>query len=377
MNNEKIDDLIIRYLTGECSPEEEKELLAWSTLSDENANYFQQIKYVWLSSVQLEDEKASRADFSPDVNDLDFFKASRKKGLFVPTINLIRIAKYAAVFIFIFLLGWAGSLFLSKSGSDSSNAMVNSFEIPIGSKGRVVLPDGTKVWLNAGSKLSYNENYNLASREVKLIGEAYFDVKTNPSKPFTVKAGKLAIKALGTSFNVKAYPEDPDITTTLIKGSVIIEGKDAQNKNFKINLRPNQSVSFVKNNKDELLASENQGSTADNRLLSNEKRIEGKPLINNRIKVELYTSWKDENWVIEKQPLGELVKDLERRYNISIEFTSETLKKYRFSGIIQNETIEQLMDIMHKAMPVKYSIERGRVILSEDRTLMTKLKIEK
>jgi transmembrane sensor len=95
----------------------------------------------------------------------------------------------------------------------------------LGGRSEVILPDGSKVKLNAGSNISYSNNFGYAERNILLEGEGYFEVETNPQIPFVVEASGLKIKAFGTIFNVKAYPEEEEITTTLVEGMVKLREK--------------------------------------------------------------------------------------------------------------------------------------------------------
>ena len=119
-------------------------------------------------------------------------------------------------------------------------AVVNEINTAEGSRTHLTLPDGTKVWLNAGSHLSYGKTYNAATREVNLTGEAFFDVARNSQKPFLIHTARIDIQVLGTSFNVKSYPTDRTTEATLIRGSIEVSIKDRPSE--KIILRPNEKL---------------------------------------------------------------------------------------------------------------------------------------
>jgi transmembrane sensor len=352
----EIDDLIVKFLAGDITRDESHILKDWLKNSPGNREYFNSFRDVWLASALLgrvnEPAKKSR------------------------TLGVIREwAKIAAVFAFALLLGALGyrTFFNTSIIAQGKNDPV-TIESKRGAMSSVTLPDGSRAWLNAESKITYGNGYNTSLREIELIGEAYFDVVTNPSKPFVVKAGNLEIKALGTSFNVKAYPEDGSVTTTLVNGHVIIEGRDNKNKDFEIELQPNQTITYFNDQQDYIahleetteLNSQSQGSES---LLTT--RLEDLSIIKqDQVKTELFTSWKDKNWVIEQQSLENLTRDMERRYDVIIEFNSESIRKYRFSGTIQNETLEQILYILHNTLPLKYTMEKGRIVIDEDRTKM-------
>jgi len=351
-----IDDLIVRFLTGDIARDESHTLKDWLKISPANREYFNSFRDVWLASSLL-------GRFSQPA------KKSRSRNLFREW------AKIAAVFVFALVLGALGyRTFLNNTSITLGKLDPVTIESKRGAMSSVTLPDGSKAWLNAESKISYGNGYNLSFREIELTGEAYFDVVTNPSKPFVVRAGNLAIKAMGTSFNVKAYPEDGSVTTTLVDGHVIIEGKDSKNKDFEIELQPNQTITYF-NDQQDYIAHIEETTELNSQTPGSESlrmtRLEDLSIIKqDQVKTELFTSWKDKNWVIEQQSLENLTRDMERRYDVIIEFNSESIRKYRFSGTIQNETLEQILYILHNTLPLKYTMEKGRIVIDEDRTLM-------
>ncbi len=367
MNQQQIDDLIIRFFSNETSFDENQIIGAWINESEANHKYFESFRNLWLASAQVAIPTKFKKPIAvtPTASISNFSKRN----------YFIEFSKVAAIFVFAFLTGAIGYRFLADSKkSQCNNFKPVTIESSRGAMSVVVLPDGTRVWLNSGSKLLYDKEYNENQRMVTLVGEAYFDVITNPSKPFVVRAGKLAIKAMGTSFNVKAYPEDYSVVTTLVKGKVIIEGKDNNNKDFAVWMQPKQTLTYFENKKD-FIAIKKDPAKANVIFTQNEKSnqivMEELSIIKvKKVKTELYTSWRDANWVIEKQNLYNLARQLERRYSVVIDLRSENIKNFHFSGTIQNETIEQIMEIMRNTMPLKFSMEKGKIIVEEDKKLM-------
>jgi transmembrane sensor len=380
MDNEEINDIILKYLSGECTEIEENEILEWSNSSISNHEYFQNIKYTWLSGVLLRKEPVFESDTAIDELRKAITEKSDKqishrlfKGTFSKTI-IQKSVKYAAIFLLVFLTGGLSSILLFRNFQKNPSVAACYYEIPIGSKGKVILPDGTIVCLNAGSKLSYSTDYNLQSRIVKLEGEGFFEVITNPKKPFIVKARGLDIKAYGTTFNVKAYPDENKVITTLVKGKVFIEGKDKLNKSFTIKMKPKQCITYLTDIQAEesISLNQKQGVKSNPADYTNDKIIKEQkaPFISNVIvNTELYTSWKDNRWVIENAKLSDLAKELERRYNVTITVKTDELKKYPFSGTIQNENIEQVLTILRFALPIKYTIKKDQIQLILDTEL--------
>ncbi len=371
------NDLIVRYLSNECSQEEVNELLSWIKESVDNERYLNDFRYTWIASHQLKPVDSGKIEDATVEFRNRILKSFRDEKTYKNSsvVNILRVVskrflKYAAIVLTAFFLGMlAKSFFGNKIQSGKiSDYKYFSFESPKGSRSIATLPDGTKVWLNASSKISYSLDYNVVERIILLEGEAYFDVATNPSKPFVVKASNLNIKAFGTMFNVKAYPEENQVITTLLEGKVTIEGTDKTNKKFSLQMDPNQCVTYNTGNKS--VADPKQEATnkkVDNISVDKEKSplkptvipLEKRTLV----EPEINTSWKDERWIIANEDLESLSVMLERRFNVNIRFIDEESKAYHFTGIIENETIEQVLKILSLTVPVKYNIDRNNVEL--------------
>ena len=359
-------------MSGNASPDEIHELNNWVSESEANKEYFNNIRIAWLVSPQIDINLRFNASKGLDKihqkidKRRDYQKVRNLNGSKYFISN--KILKIAAIFFIVFLSGVITSYYILKNSSDSSICYI---EAPLGSRVSAGLPDGSQVWLNAGSKLEYNTNYNRNNREVHLTGEGFFKVKTNPNKPFIVKTREISVKAVGTAFNVKAYPDEKQVTTTLVEGKVQLEGKGENNKTFSYSLSPNQKATYYKDEKlfDNIKKTVEKPKPAEKREI--EKEIiplkEVAPIVSNiNVNTELYTSWKDERWIIQTENLEDLAVLLERRFNVKLTFKNEELKKYRFSGTIQNETLEQIFDIM------RYVIDKGKVTLDMDKTLKNK-----
>lgn len=375
MEKEFINDLIIRYLLGECSGDENQKLLEWSKLSDENADYLQKFKYAWIASNQLGNEQ----EFAPGDDLLTRLHHSYANEKQVETFNIEtsrfiirRILKYVALILIIFSVGWLSSRFVSPKADIQNNSLISVYETPVGSKGIVTLPDGTQVWLNAGSKLSYPASYNQKERIVKLEGEGYFDVVTNPKKPFIVKARDLNIKAYGTSFNVKAYNDEKEVITTLVKGKVFIEGR-RNHKEFLVEMKPQQTIKYMS---EKALFLSDSVSSPSNPVVSKEAakvHAQAEPFISRESKnTEIYTSWKDERWIVEKVKITDFIRMLERRYNVVFVMNPDDFSKYHFSGTIENESIEQVLSFLRYTLPIKYNVNKNHIQLKLDQELTEK-----
>jgi ferric-dicitrate binding protein FerR (iron transport regulator) len=271
----------------------------------------------------------------------------------------------AAAGLLFFMLGSLVTWFSGRKSEPSVIAQeATEIICPYGSKSKIILPDGSEVWLNAGSSLRYENNFNKDKRDVSLVGEAFFTVTTNKEKPFIVNTKGMVVRAFGTEFNVKSYPEEKSESAILVEGKIDVEIKNTGKESDIFNLKPNERL---------VLRSEKVEITSQTETNSNpQKRIETTPVkvdyITN-IKPVLYTSWKDEQWIIESEPLETLVPMLERRYNMKFRFVNDDLKKFKFTGTLQNETIDQIMEALRMTAPIEYKIVKDSVTLRLDEKL--------
>lgn len=243
----------------------------------------------------------------------------------------------AAVCAACFLAG----IFVTRHGIHQEQATDSSRLYSVitekGQKTTVVLPDGTTVWLNSDSRLSYDISYGRSSRNVTLEGEGYFDVAKDSERPFTVHVDAYNVTALGTSFNISAYKEESRTVTTLVEGRVRVctSGLDTQ-------LTDSQSITFDKDSKTFTKESDVQSYNAG--------------------------LWRNNELVVNPgTTLMQLAVILERNYNIQFEFLDESIKKYKFEGIIKNSQLTNVLELISLSAPVKYSICGNKVILDRNR----------
>jgi len=354
---EQVDDLIARFLSGNISADEQQVLEQWINALAENRSYFLQLRDAWQATASAGVYNSNAA-----------WDSMLHRASIVPPTAVNRWTYYfrvAASYILPFLIG--GGLVYAWSSlkkENSNNAMV-TVTSPKGATTKIELSDGTEVWLNAGSKLQYAQSYNLRGREVKLEGEAFFKVHTNAQKPFTVKASDLRILALGTSFNVKAYPEDRTVVTTLVDGEVKIDGSKTTTP-FGLMMKPHQHVVYKKPLS--ISGSEQRKMPVSSGDSSTAAPVESREVNN----TDIYTAWKDGNWIVAAQTMEELAVTMERRFNVKVVFQEQELKEYRFSGTFRQETLEQVLSILRLTAPLKYTIDKGVVTLSLDNELKEK-----
>jgi ferric-dicitrate binding protein FerR (iron transport regulator) len=227
-----------------------------------------------------------------------------------------------------------------------------------GTKSKLILPDGTQVWLNSESKLSYATNFNDSIREVTLEGEAYFDVVKDKNRPFIVKTSAISIRVLGTAFNVKSYNQDPTIETTLVRGLIEVQ-KNNEPSASKIILRPNEKL--VYNKPEALSANQESGISIDNKQ---SQLIYISPIskyIPDSTRVE--TSWVYGRLIFDGDSFSQLAEKMGRWYNIKITIKNQHLATNRFGGVFENENVEEALKALQLIAMFKYTIHDSEIII--------------
>lgn len=224
------------------------------------------------------------------------------------------------------------------------------------------LPDGSTVLLNGGSTLSITPAFNQVNREVSLEGEAYFDVAQNAGKPFVIQAGDMCVKVLGTTFNVKAYPQDKTLETVLIRGSVEVTLKDLPRSN--VILKPQQKIVIERPAKKE-------GGIQDSVIHSNHYGMaNGKVAVKN---VQLLaddstvmeTSWTMNRLVFDNETLAVVATKIERWYGVKVQIDPAIADTYTFTGIFENESIQQMLKALQLSLPFHYKLEDKTLFITK------------
>lgn len=307
---QKIKLLFEKYLSNTATAEERKELNDWIAKDESLGDWFE--NKLENSSSQMDEMKQSA--ILQKIND-QIGEATETKRRF----SLPSWTRYAAA---IALIAIAVSGIFTLMNSTQKSAQFVEVAAEHGQKAVLTLPDGTKVLLNSDSKIKYSTAYNQKHRNVELLGEAFFDVEKNEKLAFVVHAGDLDIKAVGTAFNVKAYPNEELISTTLTEGKLLLtSGKE------EISLLPNERVEF---RKDEMTMNKINLQSAENSI-----------------------GWMNDKLSYENASLEDVVADFIRIYNIDIQFASESIKQQRFTGQIENNGLEAVLKVISLSSPIR------------------------
>jgi transmembrane sensor len=272
-----------------------------------------------------------------------------------------KAAAYAAAIAAVVLLGW-GIIHLFPDAPGTRKMHEEEFLSRAGTRTKLVLPDGTQVWLNSNSKLKYTSEFNANAREVSLEGEAYFDVVKDVLHPFIVHTSSLDIKVLGTAFTIKSYPQDETVEATLLRGTIEVSRKD-NSGTPRVILKPNEKLVF--NKKKAVLA--RPGHSRD------QVPIDAHPatldMAVNRIRQDIpdsnkvETAWIYNRLVFNGDTFRELAEKMERWYNVRITIKDESLNSYRFGGAFAKETVEQAFKALQLTTDFRYKISGNEIEL--------------
>ena len=352
-------ELITKVLSGETSEEEKEHLLDWIQESKPNKKLFFEIKDIWeVSHASTDGRFNSDISWKRFKKQIDIIEEEEEKG---KRRQIFRtFLKIASIVVISISLSWlVFSLTSLKTPSSAKNEVIT----PKGSKTQIVLPDGTKVWLNSGSNLTYYSDYNGQSRDVVLSGEAFFEVVKNPNKPFVVKTGKIDIKAYGTAFNVKSYPSDLFVETTLVNGEVTIE--QLTTKKTLAVLKPNQKSIYYKENIGPNLIKILKLNKQKN---SNDSIIEidaNENILLAQTNTETVTAWKEQKLYFTSETFDEIATKLERWYGVTIHLQNDELMNERFTGkFTHNEPLAQVLEAIKITTPISYSIKLNDVYIN-------------
>jgi len=369
-DNSFFQDLVLKYLAKEISTSELSELENYIKQSDENKHFFEESKKAWLlaSTYNSGIQNHTNIDWNKIKDSITAEQLPLKKPVG------LRILKHAALWIMLIGTGALLTMILYKNSATHKKPGMAEISTPMGSRTHVILPDGSEVWLNAGTTLKYPETFSTVQRDLYLSGEAYFKVTSNKKWPFVVHTSDINIKALGTQFNVTAYPNDKKIVTTLVEGIVKIEENHSDKEPVTYTLKPNSKLSYTKVKAESTIKTgAAQPKLNQNKIASpSESEKQEEFVINENVNTQLTTSWKDPRWIIKGANLEDLVLLLERRFDVKINLNTKDISSYKFSGIIENETLEQVLTYLKYTIPINYTLKKGEVDITINNTLNDK-----
>lgn len=319
------EETLLKYLQGKASIEELQDIEGWILESEENRDSFFEIEQLWRSGQEVKCSQQERLDrsYSRFVSKHIYTTDQKSRKISLPQWMF-----YAASIVLIAVL----SITIYENTTNTEVSYTN-FEVPRGQRAKLTLNDGSVVWLNAESKLTYSNNFGKDSRHVKLEGEAFFEVAKNSKYPFVVSSKDLNIKVLGTKFNVEAYYKDLRATVSLISGSVQVENKLKKQIEH---LLPNQELVYE----------------------------DGHMILYTNRSTELSSSWVDGELYFNNESLSKIVKSLERRFDITIIVENKMLEQTKFTcRVRQNANVTDVLELLKKTRKLSYREENSKIII--------------
>ena len=306
-----------------------KELLNWVEESEANQKEYIRYKNLWALL-----QRGKEMDYKHIDEGLQNVKSKMHKSNKSFWFN--EVLKYAAIIVFALI----GGYFIHSITLNEEIAM-NEISVPRGNRTSIILPDGSEAWLTNGSKLIYPDNFKGKTRDVQLMGEAFFTVAHNAKKPFIVKLGEHRIKVLGTEFSVLAYPQDNTIQVDLVSGKVQMEVSDGKgSENYKsVVLQPLHSLVLDKTS--------------------------GK-LSRSKIPDGFFKYWQEGVYQFENEPFVSLAKKVDRIFGVELIFEDEIIKKRTFTGTFNiDDNIYTMMEVFRQASgePFDFRVKRNKIYI--------------
>lgn len=326
MNNDQYKELLSKYLSGNSSSEETSRLDGLLGEHPE-ADFDDYCRNIWerAGSSELSEHKKTRMKESL-LNRIsvgeDYERRSRRSGR--------RIYAWSFGFAAILLLAIVvGALFYVNSRP------VLEYEVLAdrGQKSTVILPDGSRVWLNSASRITYTSEFNRKNRNISLEGEAYFEVAKNKKIPFVVSASGMSVTAVGTEFNVRNYPDEPTVSATLVEGRVL-----ACTKEYSTYLDFGQEAVMER----------------------------GSGEMHSTLAADLghLVPWRSSEILLSDESLEQLSQTLSRMYNLDVVFESEDIKNYTYTGLIRNNSLQNVLELVSNTSPVDYVLIGDKIVFT-------------
>lgn len=326
--NSKKDILysIVRLFTGEASPNEKIDIGDWLNLSVENEKLFYELEEIWFYAGI--ENNADNYNIEEGIRKFQN-RIKKEKKTTQRKLLLKRFLKYAAIAVLLIAIPLSYYFGKSENKHDSFTKIACDY----GNRSMLYLPDSSKVWLNSGSELLFNNDFINGKREVILNGEAFFSVAKDPEHPFHVTCKDISVEVLGTEFNVEAYKDENQISTTLVEGTIKLMSKGASAPAI---LSPGDKMVYDKVNSQVALYKNSD--------------------------IDLETAWKQGRLVFKNEKFEDLRLKLERWFDVNIELLDDNVKNSRYTGSLENETIFEVISYFDTPSSIESKIEGNKII---------------
>ena len=353
MQDERFWTLVSLKLNDEAGPEELAELEKLLILHPERGMQVQVLQSLWKSAApaagrQSFDRHMQRLSNHLSEPVLQFEDEAVEAEPAVTTSPVRKIVYWISGIAACFLLGFL--IFLNKPEATRNGAVAkNAVTTKRGSKSNIELPDGTQVWLNSDSKITYNERFQGEVREVSLSGEAFFDVVRDESRPFIIHTNTLDIRVLGTSFNVRSYENEKVTETSLIQGSLEVTLRCRPDK--KIILKPSEKL-IVQN--DEAKKTESAAKSGSSKQLLTLAHVNFEKKDSSVIE----TLWVKNKLAFDGEAFEDIALKIERWFDVKVVINDEELKTTPFSAVFDGESLQEVLEALRISGDFRYTIDR-------------------
>jgi len=347
-----------RQLSGEATPEELEELHSFLKSNPQAQYFFEVFSDYWqIEPRTAEDDIQEEIHFQQIIAIAEKASPEDTEAPEVRVRRLTPLHKLAMAAVFIGLVAASWLLFFNRPlTAPSANVALNEVVARSGARSFLLLPDGSKVWLNSESRIEYKGNFNDTIREVVLEGEAYFDVVKDKKRPFIVHTSDIDIRVLGTAFNVKCYPREASIEATLIHGMIEVTNK-TEPTSPKVILRPHEKLVFHKDGRPVSdLAQKGHQNISSHKpfsITSLPRNIPDSSVVE--------TAWVYDKLVFDGETFREIASKMERWYNVKICLRNEKLASLPLHVEFTNETVEEALEALKLIEPFKYKINGNEI----------------
>jgi transmembrane sensor len=358
--------LLSKKLSNEANFEELEELQTILLNNPDLHHHADMMTEMWQQDAKINNVGSETAYVRHIMkNKDDFFTEETTVAEFKKKYSLFSTRKLTLFsFVTLIMIATGAVYFLTQKIKPETIAgkAISSVATKNGNRTKIVLPDGSQVWLNAGSNLDYNNaDFNKDVREVSLNGEAYFDVTKNADKPFIIHTKKMDIKVIGTAFNIRSYGDEKIAEASLIRGSIEVTLKDR--KDQKIILKPNEKISIANDELQQVVLrngqkiAEKKSSKPVPQILVTE--LKPNPVYN--IIPEI--AWTQNKLYFEDESLEDIGPMIERWFGKKVVIERESLKKVRYTGNFENETMDEVLSYLKLSKPFNFKIENDTVVI--------------
>jgi len=330
------------------SKEELKQLLDQLDSKEEQAFLFAEAEHLWKESKKHKNQFTADQEkiFAQILAKIDQFEnkktatTERKTAIIKNYFNgtvFQKFLKIAAIFLVPVLL-FAGGYYLLHKPTPNTMAYIR-VEVPRGAKRLLVLPDSTTVWINSECTLKYPKHFTGKTRTIYLVGEAYFEVTRDTAHPFIVSTPEMNVKVLGTGFNVSAYPAK-QVSVTLVHGRIMAYHVNANgNVESKVILSPGERGVF--------------------KMKENVFTVK-------KVDTRVYTSWKDGRLVFKDAPLSEVMKRINRWYNVDMTANDKTIEHFNYTVNFENDSLPAVLKVLEEMTPIRITLSGSRIFVTRD-----------